>query len=189
MPAGSTVLDLMSSPRKRGCFCGRVSLPTTPPVFPAQAGVFLSERGIHTLNSGLPRASGGVSDTVAPRLKRSQSSPRKRGCFRVAHDLRQTFQVFPAQAGVFPCCSLLCPCSRSLPRASGGVSRQADSLLSSLLSSPRKRGCFRPSRSTDHAAMVFPAQAGVFPTGGRLMSESLSLPRASGGVSLMSVRS
>ena len=51
----------------------------------------------------------------------------------------------------------------SLPRASGGVSAFAVSTAKAMRSSPRKRGCFRPSRSTDHAAMVFPAQAGVFP--------------------------
>ena len=51
------------------------------------------------------------------------------------------------------------------------------------LSSPRKRGCFLAYQALSIARGVFPAQAGVFPLAHLLSSATLSLPRASGGVS------
>ena len=50
-------------------------------------------------------------------------------------------------------------------------------------SSPRKRGCFCWSCSSFFSGFVFPAQAGVFPTGLILIRLEERLPRASGGVS------
>ena len=50
-------------------------------------------------------------------------------------------------------------------------------------SSPRKRGCFCPSPARQSSSEVFPAQAGVFPSPGKVPMSALCLPRASGGVS------
>ena len=72
---------------------------------------------------------------------------------------------------------------RSIPRASGGVSRSAYRAWSCEPYSPRKRGCFcaRPLLSPPY--VVFPAQAGVFPKPIFSSTGKNCIPRASGGVS------
>ena len=195
---------LLSSPRKRGCFCSRTRSPRERVVFPAQAGVF-------------PMSS---PSSVFP----TKSSPRKRGCFRDLTPRNGAANVFPAQAGVFlsfdesdgvlpglPRASggvsqnfqYFQPDQQSsprkrgcfsrkgdgrqgrggLPRASGGVSWLPPGIGLRTLSSPRKRGCFLIVTDETGSGAVFPAQAGVFPRASRPMGTRTSLPRASGGVS------
>ena len=85
----------------------------------------------------LPRVSGGVSQLGGEYIQYGMSSPRKRGCFRLAHDLRQSLP--------------------SLPRVSGGVSTIRISGTCGLQSSPRKRGCFQRLGSGPLFREVFPA--------------------------------
>ena len=85
----------------------------------------------------LPRVSGGVSQLGGEYIQYGMSSPRKRGCFRLAHDLRQSLP--------------------SLPRVSGGVSTIRISGTCGLQSSPRKRGCFLNPTQQSTARSVFPA--------------------------------
>ena len=56
-------------------------------------------------------------------------------------------------------------------------------LMLSFKSSPRKRGCFWNKANSLPYAVVFPAQAGVFPDLSSLLCLTQGLPRASGGVS------
>ncbi len=154
-----------SSPPKRGCFPFEGLACPSPQVFPAQAGVFLPVR-LETLEIlGLPRASGGVSRSQSDHDGSTWSSPRKRGCFRLDYPAGAVAEVFPAQAGVF--------------RIDVAFSR------ASLRSSPRKRGCFPREPRRKVAVVVFPAQAGVFLSAAFSPTYSRSLPRASGGVSLI----
>ena len=152
-----------SSPRKRGCFHEQGPCFDGGLVFPAQAGVFPTRRPARSRGDGLPRASGGVSLSTTTGKTSCVSSPRKRGCFRYGGaDHRSRLR---------------------LPRASGGVSVSRKAKRFRLESSPRKRGCFRFPRLSLMPGLVFPAQAGVFPASVSLLSEQISLPRASGGVS------
>ena len=91
-----------SSPRKRGCFSPGPLRESAHGVFPAQAGVFPPSAKAQRKKSGLPRASGGVSEDALIIRDGIKSSPRKRGCFR-----------FGPQSSNHPC---------GLPRVSGGVS-------------------------------------------------------------------
>ncbi len=70
-----------------------------------------------------------------------------------------------------------------LPRASGGVSIPGRGLSAPAGSSPRKRGCFPWAHRLQRPYVVFPAQAGVFPSAGSPAGWMRCLPRASGGVS------
>ena len=76
----------------------------------------------------------------------NKSSPRKRGCFRVDLVDQLLIRVFPAQAGVFLTSSVSPGNHCRLPRASGGVSGSGEMHSPSVVSSPRKRGCFPPAR-------------------------------------------
>ena len=110
------------SPRKRGCFRMGYSSERSATVFPAQAGVFPVRTKNGLLQGGIPRASGGVSETLARALACAVYSPRKRGCFPTQRQAKRRRRVFPAQAGVFPGRRSFRPCGASIPRASGGVS-------------------------------------------------------------------
>ena len=177
------LMHLASSPRKRGCFCYRRPPERSPSVFPAQAGVFLHHYRKALGLASLPRASGGVSQGVKDFNAAQQSSPRKRGCFPCDCVVGAFVSVFPAQAGVFPLPAPERDDSCCLPRASGGVSYKTTFNAGYLVSSPRKRGCFLMKRIDLADQIVFPAQAGVFPTARRSPTRLLRLPRASGGVS------
>ena len=86
---------------------------------------------------GLPRVSGGVSNTYGVALHVTESSPRKRGCF---------FHDGPRERR-----------GLGLPRVSGGVSISLSVEKSTDKSSPRKRGCFRSIGMEGDAEDVFPA--------------------------------
>ena len=154
---------LLSSPRKRGCFLISRSVGSRRSVFPAQAGVFRSEKEARGGGPCLPRASGGVSGRGRDSHPLEESSPRKRGCFPTSSGGSTFGQVFPAQAGVFPFGCASRHARFSLPRASGGVS------------------LWPPGNGPPFS--VFPAQAGVFLTEVSKGDAPARLPRASGGVS------
>ena len=112
----------------------------------------------------------------------SRSSPRERGCSSIWMAHRAIDEIFPARAGVFPRAG----CRRSrgahLPRESGGVPTPFVISLSSVLSSPRERGCSSFPGRTLHCDIIFPARAGVFPADVAVRHRSVDLPRESGGV-------
>ena len=174
---------LKSSPRKRGCFRDAGATVVGAKVFPAQAGVFPDRRSVRSKRASLPRASGGVSPVLAATGGGVRSSPRKRGCFSAWLEPGTSRAVFPAQAGVFRSRESTEPRPVRLPRASGGVSQLRVFATLVQLSSPRKRGCFYRLPLWTAAAIVFPAQAGVFPADVRRDPADGCLPRASGGVS------
>ena len=68
-------------------------------------------------------------------------------------------------------------------RASGGVSNSCRGLLRTTLFSPRKRRCFQCEVASTPKALVFSAQAEVFPTLFTFSVNGLRFLRASGGVS------
>ena len=175
-------LSRKSSPRKRGCFRNRRHKTGHRTVFPAQAGVFPFLWHVDRLSKSLPRASGGVSDPYRLLAWCEESSPRKRGCFLQRLYERDARGVFPAQAGVFPSATGPHTIKTRLPRASGGVSKPAHSAPHECGSSPRKRGCFQQAEAGTANDVVFPAQAGVFPTFKKYRPRGYGLPRASGGV-------
>ena len=73
-----------------------------------------------------------------------------------------------------------------LPRAGGGVSYKGEDMTITNASSPRRRGCFRTDLSPVYLEIVFPAQAGVFLIIGDRVPPIYCLPRAGGGVSIVS---
>ena len=114
---------ILSSPRKRGCFHSRLFQAAPPSVFPAQAGVFLAAFFGYEDARSLPRASGGVSMDIAAGLSQSLSSPRKRGCFSTCGAHCSRAESSPRKRGCFQKSRPRGPKIGSLPRASGGVSR------------------------------------------------------------------
>ena len=155
-------------------------------VFPAQAGVFPRTGRGKSFADSIPRASGGVSGARGFLRRVREYSPRKRGCFRILLVGASRLVVFPAQAGVFPTACSPRSLRRSIPRASGGVSKPKRTIKERTLYSPRKRGCFLRHLFDFVRAKVFPAQAGVFPSRCPCLPPLHCIPRASGGVSTSS---
>ena len=91
-----------SSPRMRGCSYVELFGRPLLLVFPAYAGVFLFMGVDLMAGRSLPRVCGGVPTDRGFGLRKSQSSPRMRGCSRQGSRLPEVRQVFPAYAGVFP---------------------------------------------------------------------------------------
>ena len=170
------------SPRKRGCFRQIAYMRPYVNVFPAQAGVFLSDTVISVCSLGIPRASGGVSDRPKVGIINYEYSPRKRGCFPPPLNRVGRKAVFPAQAGVFPNLRHRPAHLRCIPRASGGVSGDLPHDKQTPRYSPRKRGCFHGRADSSPEGSVFPAQAGVFLLHRLIDTIFPSIPRASGGV-------
>ena len=167
----------------RGCFHGAQSRQITNLVFPAHAGVFLYGLLAAFTAYRLPRACGGVSLMPLTTVRLPSSSPRMRGCFRLAQRKEYLEYVFPAHAGVFPCVRMISLYDVGLPRACGGVSESGLYALIFGSSSPRMRGCFHNRVIMRSGSTVFPAHAGVFPSTRPPRLWVGRLPRACGGVS------
>ena len=134
-------------------------------------------------SKGLPRLGGGVSPRLRNRPRSAESSPPRRGCFRLFTVACPSRLVFPASTGVFLIDVATRPYRRGLPRLGGGVSMSSEQYSKLAKSSPPRRGCFLPSEVYDSLYTVFPASAGVFPLRVIVSRVIASLPRLGGGVS------
>ena len=76
-------------------------------VFPAHAGMFLSESQMIVFIGGFPRARGDVPQSPSSSSHRIRFSPRTRGCSDEIDRGRELVEVFPACAGMFPVCSMV----------------------------------------------------------------------------------
>ncbi len=179
-----TLSQQESSPRRWGCFSISLAQGRESLVFPTQVGVFLVDEKLNIFTVSLPHAGGGVSSKGSYRDALEQSSPRRWGCF-LGQGLPQSLSfVFPTQVGVFLALITSSSVGSCLPHAGGGVSVSASRLVIEAMSSPRRWGCFRMSRSPPPAHPVFPTQVGVFPIFLFCFVIKTSLPHAGGGVSL-----
>ncbi len=73
--------SLPSSPRRWGCFSGKLPQVSIPEVFPTQVGVFPALNGVISTLMRLPHAGGGVSLILLWVPCLPLSSPRRWGCF------------------------------------------------------------------------------------------------------------
>ena len=135
---------------------------------------------------GLPRARGGVPLSMNPACVLCTSSPRTRGCSPGKPTSTPEGTVFPAHAGVFPPHRTKQIILVGLPRARGGVPPEGYGASAFLESSPRTRGCSRVDLRRGFLVGVFPAHAGVFPHSQCHPFGEDGLPRARGGVPLLS---
>ena len=118
-------LNFRSSPRTRGYFRGVRPLYYLKRLFPAHAGVFPESHTRPAMPVTLPRARGGISAALAAPITTPASSPRTRGYFQAAYGVKETVELFPAHAGVFPAVAFRRLIRCALPRARGGISRSA----------------------------------------------------------------
>ena len=162
---GSCLAPNASSPQARGCFRACDKIQTNTKVFPAGAGVFLIVPYMTGGGAGLPRRRGGVSKHIFRKIFLIESSPQARGCFPYKSFSASVKLVFPAGAGVFLCCFGIGGIQFGLPRRRGGVSDSLATAATGGWSSPQARGCFLGAGADGPFENVFPAGAGVFPTG------------------------
>ncbi len=135
----------------------------------------------HQVKKYLPRASGGGPRMQNDPLIDPRSSPRERGWSPGARPRRRRPGIFPARAGVVPPGRRARRRHRDLPRASGGGPSSTATRLSFVPSSPRERGWSRVDDALRARRVIFPARAGVVPSGARSTATGTYLPRASGG--------
>ena len=134
-------------------------------VFPACAGMFLFQRLLLLDGHCFPRVRGDVPrfNEFAENVK--GFSPRARGCSHEDRTLRRGRCVFPACAGMFRWTRKNCGKPTRFPRVRGDVPIGVVSGGSMSPFSPRARGCSRLGHRLARRQRVFPACAGMFPSG------------------------
>ena len=173
---------VMSSPRRRGSSAVVVRGPPLHLVLPAQAGVFRRARGAATSRVRPPRAGGGLPRSQAYICVPKSSSPRRRGSSGGLRAHRWPRGVLPAQAGVFlPIPDRVGPLMGP-PRAGGGLPGAQVGVGFDGASSPRRRGSSVLLARRRPAALVLPAQAGVFRSATPTPPAAACPPRAGGGL-------
>ena len=98
---GKSIMQLESSPRRRGSSGGWIRLGRDVRVLPAQAGVFPGSSRSRPGRGCPPRAGGGLPQPSPAVAKLIASSPRRRGSSLDPNLTAHRRRVLPAQAGVF----------------------------------------------------------------------------------------
>ncbi len=174
-----------SSPRERGW-----SRPTAPrgrrrSLFPARAGMVRRWPACPVFGLSLPRASGdGPSNRAAPSatlhssprerdgpstslpmIWSPHSSRRERGWSADRHPDGVRSRLFPARAGMVSRGGTAGPPARALPRASGDGPAGCAVRSPTPASSPHERGWSQSDDQRAGCRLLFPARAGMFPSG------------------------
>ena len=133
------------SPRTRGCSYSCMTPKSAWAVFPAHAGMF------HCAQASIGKG--------------RRFSPRTRGCSEEKNALVDGWIVFPAHAGMFRSLTNRSVACRCFPRARGDVPSDYRGCLPGHWFSPRTRGCSLIAELDLNETEVFPAHAGMFPSG------------------------
>ena len=170
------------SPHTRGCSEVKDLLRDQLVVFPAYAGMFLSSPGTPQPVSSFPRIRGDVPILAHNQTSITPFSPHTRGCSPEARTHVLQPQVFPAYAGMFPHHMAGHSEPHGFPRIRGDVPAGTRIVVHSQLFSPHTRGCSCVTPSNKEFSAVFPAYAGMFPTGPHAGFETSRFPRIRGDV-------
>ena len=152
------------SPHTRGCSGRFLCRSSTPPVFPAYAGMFLHTAPPTTPLGRFPRIRGDVHQAGSDIHMPIPFSPHTRGCSSSAREKTSPAQVFPAYAGMFPRRGQTVARKTRFPRIRGDVPDCAKLNRKSARFSPHTRGCSLNRKSASSDFSVFPAYAGMFPS-------------------------
>ena len=131
---GELGLNLLPfSPHTRGCSDGRRRAGCYSCVFPAYAGMFLSDRRRIPLRDSFPRIRGDVPKLRRAGIQATLVFPHTRGCSdRKASEI-QTSLVFPAYAGMFLPRQPARQCEMGFPRIRGDVPEARPAMRKILL--------------------------------------------------------
>ena len=181
-PVWSPDFDLrpQSSPHTRGSSLARTRGATRPGVFPAHAGIVPRWERTKKAGNRLPRTRGDRPDAFKLFELSQGSSPRVRGSSRARGDMRDLVRVFPAHAGIVPHHLERLDLVPSLPRTRGDRPSARLRMPSMRPSSPYTRRSSRDHPDRQARAAVFPAHAGIVPTGSLSRDRSGGLPRTRG---------
>ena len=142
--------------------------------------MILNGRERNSSRSCIPRTSGDDPQDIARVLRISEYSPHERGWSLVIVILVQFVLVFPAQAGMILSSSPLVPFLPRIPRTSEDDPSITHQMDGDNKYSPHKRGWSQYKFWQYLSLFVFPAQAGMIPTGCLFAEHTLRIPRARG---------
>jgi len=172
-------------------------------VFPACAGMFLSQSLPRRVHDSFPRVRGDVPSPQVninansrrfPRVRGDVPvmlntfccsmlfSPRARGCSFCDKPVAVYRDVFPACAGMFRNIIIDRQAQISFPRVRGDVPYPTRSWVARCRFSPRARGCSFSYIRLEYRRCVFPACAGMFRDRQALHRGQPSFPRVRGDV-------
>ena len=159
---GNIHIDNSFTPRLRGCTCLTVFTRQSAVIYPASAGVYLTQLRLNVNTFNLPRACGGVP---------------VRKCY-----FTDLCIFTPRLGGVYPTVSAYkIPCS-NLPRARGDVPGVLHYWNARTGFTPRTWGCTRVFVAPILRSLIYPASAGVFLPAFFAVCHMPDLPRVCGGV-------
>ena len=165
---GAMLIDLMErkfSPHTRGCSHGARSWNERGCVFPAYAGMFPSHCSSRRFVCSFPRIRGDVPACCCGGEGGCWFSPHTRGCSVFREGSHRRHVVFPAYAGMFPVKQAFETFTDGFLRIREDVPDQIQQRTDKVGFSPHTRGCSSLAPSAQTSAPVFPAYAGMFPTG------------------------
>ncbi len=177
-----------SSPHARGSSQGSTSCPSSTPVVPARAGIFLPGSPAIGPTSRRPRTRGDLPLIVSSASSTSGSSPHARGSSRAGRVRVDRQAVVPARAGIFPRSPVAGWSSLRRPRTRGDLPGEDDQQLAARLSSPHARGSSPGRWPRGSPRGVVPARAGIFPSAGRSPTCPTCRPRTRGDLPANGVR-
>ena len=150
-------------------------------VFPAGAGVILKCGKWIETHHGFPRRCGGDPSRQYIKALLFRFSPQVRGWSITVLFLFSVPLVFPAGAGVIPEPRAKHETKWRFPRRCGGDPISLGFSLGFKTFSPQVRGWSRLTELYKRNKFVFPAGAGVIPSGKNLRYVTQSFPRRCGG--------
>ena len=133
-------------------------------------------------HTGFPRVRGDVPTKTRHPPPSKAFSPRARGCSFLPQGSKDAAEVFPACAGMFPSYLVRTHPPRCFPRVRGDVPMRIGPCDVGDAFSPRTRGCSYRCGFGRFDEPVFPACAGMFPTGTPPGTPATRFPRVRGDV-------
>jgi len=151
----------MSTPHARGSTRAGITRHLTPHVYPACAGIHLSETLLFMFPGRLPRMRGDPPSRRACSSSSMRSTPHARGSTLLLICGLWTTRVYPACAGIHPREGGSRTSSRGLPRMRGDPPCLYFDLLNNPESTPHARGSTAPFQRSTRGWPVYPACAGI----------------------------
>jgi len=169
-----------STPHARGSTLYRDRHSRGIRVYPACAGIHLSERMSFSVKFCLPRMRGDPPQLAIVSLSNQKSTPHARGSTLLSIQPVDSAMVYPACAGIHLSERPWTDQMRGLPRMRGDPPSWIKKAHKDQSSTPHARGSTHIHSSRQRAVCVYPACAGIHPSIRASSNSCMRLPRMRG---------